>query len=221
LVERPPGGYEKEQLADDLLGLLDRLGLERVAYVGHDWGAFAGLLIGIRAPERLSHLVALSIPHLWPSLRDRLNPLRAWALAYQVPLSTPVVGIQLMRRGLTRRVLAAAGDEFSDSDIEVYAATMGSEEGARVTTALYRSFLLKELPAIMLGRYGDARLEVPTQLIVGERDPIVRVSTLSGYEDHAPRMAVERAPGAGHFLPQERDRLIANRLIDGLESGAV
>jgi pimeloyl-ACP methyl ester carboxylesterase len=212
----PGSGYEKERLANDLLGLLDALGIDRVAYIGHDWGAFVGLLIGIHAPERISQLIALSIPHPWPSVRDRLNPLRAMTLAYQLPLSTPVLGAQLMRRGLTRRVLAGANAGFSDRDIEVYEATMGSEAGARTTTEMYRSFLLKELPAIALGRYRHARLDVPTRLIVGERDPITRVSALDGYEGHAPRMTVERVPEAGHFLPQERPDLVARRLIEGV-----
>ena len=216
----PADGYAKEQLADDLLGLLDALEIERVAYVGHDWGAFAGILIGIRAPERLSHLVALSIPHLWPPVRDRLNPLRALALTYQLPLSTPVLGVQLMRHGLTRRVLSAASSEFSERDIEVFEATMGSADGARTTTALYRTFLLEELPAIALGKYRDARLDVPTRLVVGERDLIAYGSSLEGYEDHAPRMAVEQVPGAGHFLPQDRPRLVADRVIDALKAGS-
>jgi len=141
-------------------------------------------------------------------------------LAYQLPLSTPVLGKELMRRGLTRRVLAGANAGFSGRDIEVYEATMGSDAGAMATTAMYRSFLLKELPAIALGRYRDARLDVPTQLIVGERDPITRVSALDGYERHAPCMTVERVPDAGHFLPEERARLIAQRLVEGLRPGA-
>ena len=37
--EAPADGYEKENLADDVLALLDELGLERVKLVGHDWGA--------------------------------------------------------------------------------------------------------------------------------------------------------------------------------------
>src|SRR5438034_6233291 len=41
-TEAPPDGYEKAQLARDLVGLLDVLGIERVRYVGHDWGGFSG-----------------------------------------------------------------------------------------------------------------------------------------------------------------------------------
>ena len=33
--------------------------------VGHDWGAFAGFLMALRAPERMEKLLALSIIHPW------------------------------------------------------------------------------------------------------------------------------------------------------------
>lgn len=204
----PDDGYEKEQFADDLLRLLDALGLERVVYVGHDWGAYAGLLIGIRAPQRLSHLIAISIAYPWPSTLHSLNPLRALALAYQLPLSAPVLGQRLMSAGLTRRVLRAASAKFSDRDLEIYESTMGSADGARVTVALYRTFLFKELPAIALGRYRNARLEVPTELIVGERDPVARITSPTANE-HAPALHFERVPNAGHFLPQEVPEMIA------------
>src|SRR5437764_4223512 len=85
--EAPAEGYRKEQLVDDLLALLDRLELERVGYVGHDWGAFCGFLLTLRAPERLTGLLALSVPHLWPSRRDRLHRRRLASFAYQTPLS--------------------------------------------------------------------------------------------------------------------------------------
>ena len=171
----PAGGYEKEQLADDMIMLLDAVGIDRVTYVGHDWGAFAGLLIGMRRPDRLSCLVATSIPHPWPSLRDRINPRRTLALAYQLPLCRPFIGPQLMRRGLTRQVLARANAGFTDRDLQIFNSTMTTQAGARSTTALYRTFLLDELPAIALGRYENVRLEVPMHLIVGERDPVARV----------------------------------------------
>ncbi len=36
------GDFAKERLADDVLALLDALGIERAGYLGHDWGAWAG-----------------------------------------------------------------------------------------------------------------------------------------------------------------------------------
>jgi pimeloyl-ACP methyl ester carboxylesterase len=215
--ESPADGYGKEQLADDLLLLLDALGIEAVDYVGHDWGGYIGFILGIREPGRISTLLALSTPHPWPSLRDRLNPLRLLAVgAYQVPLSTPLLGRALMRAGLTKRLLrhGATAGAFSDFDLDVFDARMGSGEGARVTTALYRTFLLRELPGLAAGRFRNARLDVPTWLMVGERDLIALGADLKGFEGHAPRMSLERVPGAGHFLVDERPDLVAGRALE-------
>jgi pimeloyl-ACP methyl ester carboxylesterase len=209
--EAPETGYEKERLAADLIELLDQLEIERVGYVGHDWGAWLGFLLGFAHSDRLRGLLALSIPHPWPSRRDRLNPLRLAALAYQLPLSAPFVGERLMRAGLARTVVRAGSSNghFSSGDLDLYGATMASPARARATVALYRTFLLRELPAVARGRYADAQLNIPIRLIVGEDEPIVRGADLRGYESHAPQMTVERAAGAAHFLPEERPELVA------------
>lgn len=223
--EAPAGGYDKPQLADDMRALLDALEIDRACYVGHDWGAIAGFLLALDEPERFKALIALSVPHLWPSRHDRLSPRRLAAGLYQVPLSTPVVGRALMRRGLVKRVLAAGGPQatFSEEEAEVYDAPLSAPEGARVTVALYRTFLLRELPGL-IARGEDRRLEVRTRLVVGERDPIVSGADLLGHEGHARDMAVEWVPGAGHFLPEERPELVAVRIEeacagDGGEAG--
>ncbi|HEV2075610.1 MAG TPA: alpha/beta fold hydrolase [Thermoleophilaceae bacterium] len=211
--EAPADGYDKEQLATDLLNLMDALRLDRAGYVGHDWGAFVGFLLALRAPERISRLLALSIPHLWPSRHDRLNPWRLAAFGYQVPLSAPLVGERLMRAGLTRTVLRAASPRgtFDRDGLDAYQAVMGTPEGARVTVAMYRTFLLREAPAIVAGRYARAHLTTPTRLVVGDRDLVVRNADLRGHESHADDLRVERIPGAGHFLPEERPELVGER----------
>lgn len=211
--EKPAAGYEKEQLAGDLLALLDALGLDRVRYLGHDWGAFSGLLLALRAPERVSALLVLSVPHLWPSRHDQRNPWRLAGLAYQGVLSTPRVGEALMERGLARRMLAAGASPgtFSPAELDRYDAVMRTPDAARATGALYRTFLVHEIAPIVRGRYAEARLEVPARLIVGDRDVIVRGADLEGHDRNAPGLTVERAPGARHFLPEERPQLVADR----------
>ena len=79
--DTPRDGYEKEQFASDMLALLDALGIERAGYVGHDWGGFSGLLLALRAPERLTGLLLVSIPHVWASRHDQRNPRRLAAFA--------------------------------------------------------------------------------------------------------------------------------------------
>jgi pimeloyl-ACP methyl ester carboxylesterase len=50
-------------LAADAIDLLDVLGLERVAVVGHDWGARAAYTLAAVAPERVDSIVALALPY--------------------------------------------------------------------------------------------------------------------------------------------------------------
>jgi pimeloyl-ACP methyl ester carboxylesterase len=72
----PPSGYTPDDMADDLLGLLDGLELERPALVGHSYGADVTLYFAARHPERVSQVVAIE-PAL-PALED-LRAHDGWA----------------------------------------------------------------------------------------------------------------------------------------------
>ncbi|HUY23509.1 MAG TPA: alpha/beta hydrolase [Acidimicrobiales bacterium] len=55
--------YSLPYLAGDVVAILDELGLERAHVVGHDWGAALAWVIGSLIPDRVDHLVALSVGH--------------------------------------------------------------------------------------------------------------------------------------------------------------
>jgi pimeloyl-ACP methyl ester carboxylesterase len=55
--------YAIPYLAGDVIGLLDHLGIERAHVVGHDWGSALAWAIAAFAPDRVDHLVALSVGH--------------------------------------------------------------------------------------------------------------------------------------------------------------
>jgi 3-oxoadipate enol-lactonase len=52
---QPP--YTLEQLADDVVGLLDRLGIEKVTYVGLSLGGMTGQALAVRHADRIGALV--------------------------------------------------------------------------------------------------------------------------------------------------------------------
>jgi pimeloyl-ACP methyl ester carboxylesterase len=52
-----------KQLTADIVGLLDALGAERCALVGHDWGASVAWAFAQLYPDRVACLVALSVPY--------------------------------------------------------------------------------------------------------------------------------------------------------------
>ena len=202
----PAGGYDKEQLATDLLGLLDALDLPRVGLVGHDWGAWSGFLACLRAPERFRGFAALGIVH--PFQSPDLRVLQAWRGTYQVVLGTPVLGERLLRDS-TRPVEAVVRlgtvrqEAFSPADVQAYAQVLQEPARARASSALYRSFVLRESLPVLLGRYRRARLTVPTRLVIGAGDPVFSRALLRGWEDVADDMTVQVLPGVGHFVPEE------------------
>lgn len=56
--------YTADHLIADIHGLLDALGLQSAAFVGHDWGALLLWQMAMLAPERIDSLAILNIPHI-------------------------------------------------------------------------------------------------------------------------------------------------------------
>jgi pimeloyl-ACP methyl ester carboxylesterase len=208
--DAPRGAYAKERWGADLVALLDALDLDTADLAGHDWGGFAVLLAALRAPERVRSVAALSIMHPWPR-PERTAPLAvAAALSYQLPLATPVAGEQLLRRlpALVRELIRRGSHpdhHWRDDELDAYAEVLRAPDHARASSAIYRSFLLREAAALAAGRYRGRRLEMPALMLTGDSDPVVGAVLLDGLEAHARgRARTEVVPRAGHFLPEER-----------------
>ncbi|MGN6276841.1 MAG: alpha/beta fold hydrolase [Solirubrobacterales bacterium] len=209
----PPDGYEKENLADDVLAVLDELGLERVKLVGHDWGGWIGFLLCLRDPQRFERYLALNILPPWTSVRAMAPHL--WRFWYQWLILSPGVGYRLHRSGrFIPKVLTGASirrQVWDQATLHAFSDSFEEPERARAAVQMYRVFNLREMPAITKGRYAKARLKVPTRLLFGTGDAALRHETLKGYERHADDMQVEKVDGCGHFIADERPDLVAAR----------
>jgi pimeloyl-ACP methyl ester carboxylesterase len=203
-TDAPARGYDKEQLASDVLALLDAMGIERATWVGHDWGGWLGFLAALRAPERLEGLLALSIPHPWVSP----HPLQLALIGYQGPVSLPIVGSRVARP-ISRALLQAGrgGEALSAADAALFAEHIPP----RVTVAMYRTFLTRELPALARGRYAREVLQVPTTLLVGDRDPVT-LGIPRGPVDGQPQLHVRALEGVAHWVPEQRPREVVEWL---------
>jgi pimeloyl-ACP methyl ester carboxylesterase len=93
--------YKMRTLVGDVVALLDALGVDRAAVVGHDWGAGLAWMVATFAAERVSRLAAVSVGHpvsfaaagmaqkqrswymLWfqfPGVAERVLPADDWAV---------------------------------------------------------------------------------------------------------------------------------------------
>ena len=215
-TEAPSDGYEKEQFATDVLAVLDELGVERFKLVGHDWGGFAGFLMALREPERVERFLALSIIHPW--IRRKGGPVdtvkQLLGASYQFVISSPVVGRQVVQRTPFIRTALSRGaaQGLPEHVSRAYADRWKEPARAGATVAIYRAFLLRELNGILRGRYRGDRLQVPTVLVYGTRDPVIRADRLTGWEEQADDMRVAEVEG-GHFLPDEQPAIVAEQAL--------
>jgi pimeloyl-ACP methyl ester carboxylesterase len=102
--------------------------------------------------------------------------------------------------------------EWTDAELDLYADVLRDPSRARASSACYRTFLTRELPALA-GRYQPRDLQVPTLLIMGAASPIHRVL------DPKPssNLRVEVIDGAGHFLPEEAPDQVLELALDFLD----
>jgi pimeloyl-ACP methyl ester carboxylesterase len=213
--DAPSGRYELRELADDILALLDELGLEQVELIGHDWGGYVGFLLCLQAPERFRNYLALGIAHPWfeppkPSLQA-LN-----RIAYQLILATPGLGSAVLQHvpGFVRLVIRRGSypdSQWSEAELDCFAQSFQSRDHALASSHVYRSFLTRELPRLKEGHYRSRRLTVPTRLLAGVADPVVRPEILAGHEPYADEMSVEIVERCGHFVAEERPDVVIER----------
>jgi pimeloyl-ACP methyl ester carboxylesterase len=204
-------GYDRETMAQDVLALLDELGLDRVDLVGHDWGGWVGFLLSLRRPERIRRFVALGIVPPWSSRHPR-NLLAGWRWAYQIPLALPQLGRRAVEHGLARRALRAGSDGFSEGEIEAFTGRLKGER-AYASELLYRTLLLREAVSVLAGRYAGLPSEVPTLLLVGQGDAVIPTRAVREQAARADTLELELVPEAGHFIVDEKPRLVADRAL--------
>jgi len=207
----PAGGYAMQQLADELVALLDELELDRVRYVGHDWGAFVGFLLGFGHPERVSQLFLMSFPPPWPP-EGRPDVRRLLRLWYQVVVAAP--GNGAIQAPLVKRILnaARAAGEFSPETLQLYAGRFDDPARANASRQLYRTFLLHGLRPLASGHFKQERLTVPTHLLIGAKDPVLPSEEIGGFEPYADDMTAELLPGVGHFPAEEAAGEVLERI---------
>src|SRR5919106_2278316 len=172
-TDAPPHGYDKENMATDVLNLMDAMGLERVKLLAHDWGGWIAFILCVRAPARFRRYVALNIPHLWAKTDPR-TLLNIWRFWYMVVIATPL-GRWLLRSRpeFVRRVIRGSSpnpQSWTDADIDAFTRPLQEPARAHASSALYRTFLLREFGPAAAGRYHKSRLTVPTLELFGEDD---------------------------------------------------
>ncbi len=167
--------YVIEELAGDVLALVDALGHERVHLVGHDWGASVAWWVAAHHPERLQSLTALSVPHLAAFGRALVvDPEQRERSAY----------LKVFRRpGVAEEQLLADGEAGLRA---VYAGRVPQEAVERDVSLMREGALGPALGwyRAMTDMSGLPDVSVPTTFVWGEDDQATAPAAAHGCADH-------------------------------------
>jgi len=191
--DAPHDGYEKANLARDVVAILDELGLQKVRVMGHDWGALVTTILCSESPERVEKAIALDVPPPWDS---RPDPRKVLGAVHMPFLSSP------LGARLTPFIAAQAlgMSKLDDQAIEEYVSSLRPPERRHASQSYYRTFVLRELPGFVAGR--GTRPKVELRFIGGAGDPVVRFAS-----------GIELIDGAGHFLPEDKPDAVVERAL--------
>ena len=163
--------YAIDQLAADVLGLLDAAGRQTAAVVGHDWGAAVAWHLAAHFPRRIQRAAALNVPHpqvlAGALIRQPRQLLKSWYVFF---FQLPWVPEALVRpRGwwAARRALrnSSRSGTFSDADLVLYQAAWARPGAMRGMINWYRA------AGRFAGRLGETgRVAVPLCIIWGKDD---------------------------------------------------
>jgi pimeloyl-ACP methyl ester carboxylesterase len=203
-----PHKWAMEDVAADVLALLDALGLDRVLLVAHDWGAYVGYIMVLGEPERFDGYLVMNMAHPWLSSRTVLP--HVWRFWYQLPLATFGVPVQ-QRTGFVERVILGRGSRMDREAARVFAERFRDPVCAKAGRDTYRTFLLREIPGGARNPE-TRRATVPIRALFGVHDAALHPSLVAPETANADDYTLETVD-CTHFIVDERPDLVRAKLI--------
>lgn len=197
----PEGPYTIDDLADDLVALLDTLGIERAHLVGLSLGGMTAMRVAARHPERVVRLALLcTATHLPPTSgwTERAATVRAHG--------TGAVAESVVARWFTPEFCTAHPDRRSAYE-QMVAATP-AEGYAASCEAIAALDLRDDL----------TRITAPTLAIAGTDDPATPPDRLAEIAAGLPDARLVQIAQAAHLANVEQSAAITPTLLDHLET---
>ena len=180
----PAGPCAREDLADDVVRLLDALGVERAILVGHSMGGIVSMAAALAHPDRVAGLVLLGTA-------SRCNESTAdW---YE----------RIARAGERDGTVGLARAIYGEkSQKTIHGDAQGIAHVTRTLKSLHADPLTPKL----------ASIRCPVLLIVGEKDPMGAKASVIIAEG-LPDARLEEVPGCGHWVHVDEPEAVV-RLFD-------
>jgi len=205
--DKPAGPYTAQMLAQDTVGLLDALKIEKAVIVGHSMGGFIAQAMALDFPQRVEKLILCSTnfggPNHVPVTQEAMNVL------------SDVSSDPLTRFTNGLKVSTAPG--WSEKNPEMIQEWIKWRVANPIEPAPYQAQM-----AIGLGLLAEAaafenklsRLNVPTLILFGAHDKVVPPANADLLAQKIAGSTVLIFPDAGHFFPIEIAEAASRAITD-------
>ncbi|WP_027583061.1 alpha/beta hydrolase [Bradyrhizobium sp. Ai1a-2] len=207
--DKPDGPYGPEQHTDDMLALMDALGIERAGVVGHDVGGAVMQPLARKAPERIAGLFFFDFvyPGIGPRMAapERLNHI--WYQSFhQMEMAPKLIGatrescrlyIGRFLKGWSHRQDAFDDvlDAFTDNFLKA-GNLAGGFAHYRAAHAARVKMMKGEAPSL-------PKVTVPTCIRWAEHDPLFPYAWTDRLGETFADLDLKMLEGVGHFPHRE------------------
>jgi len=206
--------YNLDQLAADVVGLIDAAGRDKAFLVWHDWGGSSAWWTAIKYPERVGRLAILNLPH--PKvmrqnlLHNRVQRRKSW---YMFLFQIPFLPEQRMRKNnwqVGARALQGTSRKgtFSEADMALYREAWSRPDAVTGMFNWYRA-ALRSRPA----RVSSSRVTPPTLIIWGAKDKFLGRELAQQSVNLCDNGQIVFIEGASHWVQHEEPAQVNELLL--------
>ncbi len=190
--ESPTDAWALEDMAKDVVAVLDAVGAEKAHVVGLSMGGMIAQLLALDHASRVNRLVLISthfggssVVHPNPEIFSVFNP----------PRGTPPE--DLIRNAVLLITAPGFADAHPDAIEELVALARAQPTSKRVFAT--------QLQAILSSDRSERvrEIQVPTLVIHGDRDPLIPYENGKMLAERIPTARLETLAGVGHIAPFE------------------
>ncbi len=206
--------YRLTLLIEDIVQLLQAMGVNKVFVVAHDWGGIIAWALLKTQPQLIHKAVIINAPYLPSYSKPSWRQLRkSWYVYFfQLPrLPEWMVrrnGFSLLVNMMRRTSLPGT---FSERDMALYKEAWNKKESLTAMINWYRALAKYSMDAKeIFGR--RTPVPVPIKVLWGIKDAFLEKESGTCPSKHCPDFTLKEYPNATHWLPTEKSETINNEI---------
>lgn len=215
----PPSGYSPAQMAEDMLGLMDQTGIERVHLIAHSFGGLVCLHLARLYPERVRSLTLLDVRV--PALQKRQSfqqrgyryRVRQLLKHLDVELDEQQAdfGYRLLEEMARFRVHAPSEAQSKLRDFSPFSGRSGHQAAKHWLRLLETTTARHDIGGhCSLTPANLEKIQVPTLAVYGDQSQALPSG--QALKRIWPHTRFEVVPNAGHFFPVTRPEVMVHAL---------